>query len=99
MEPPASWLRVWAWSPVLPADVLADFGPLLTALRWLEPDGPPDPRVAAHARSRHHTAIALEDLRELAAAAGSLTGAATWADRPGRRRRRLRLRAAALGGG
>ncbi|MFG2359707.1 hypothetical protein [Streptomyces sp. NPDC048521] len=40
-EPLASWLRIWAWSPVLPACLLADFAPLLAGLRRLEPAGPP----------------------------------------------------------
>ncbi|MEV5383010.1 hypothetical protein [Streptomyces sp. NPDC052721] len=74
VEPPASWLRVWAWSPVLPAPLLAGFDPLLAALRRARPDGPPDPRSAARPRSRHHTAVAVEDLLERAAAA-ALAGA------------------------
>jgi hypothetical protein len=82
MEPPASWLRVWAWSPVLPAPLLAGFGPLLAVLRRARPDGPPDPRSAARPRSRHHTAIALEDLRERAAAAGPLAAATALAGAP-----------------
>ncbi|MEV7157266.1 hypothetical protein AB0N77_22005 [Streptomyces misionensis] len=79
VEPLASWLRVWAWSPVLPAPLLAGFGPLLAALRRARPQGPPDPRAAARPRSRHHTAIKLEELRELAAAAGPLAAAAALA--------------------
>lgn len=82
VEPPASWLRVWAWSPVLPAPLLAGFGPLLAALRRIEPGGPPDPRTTARPRSRHHTALALEDLRERTAAAGPLAAAAALAGAP-----------------
>nr|WP_258404872.1 hypothetical protein [Streptomyces sp. F12] len=82
VEPLASWLRVWAWSPVLPAPLLAGFGPLLAALCRARPDGPPDPRSAARPRSRHHTAIALEDLRERAAAAGPLAAATALAGAP-----------------
>ncbi|MFE6274090.1 hypothetical protein ACFVQ9_35475 [Streptomyces goshikiensis] len=47
LEPLASWQRVRDWSPVLPARLLAGFGPLLDGLRRLAPDGPPDPRVGA----------------------------------------------------
>lgn len=82
VEPLASWLRVWAWSPVLPAPMLAGFGPLLAALRRARPGGPPDPRSAARPRPRHHTAIALEDLRERAAAAGPLAAATALAGAP-----------------
>jgi hypothetical protein len=49
---------------------------LLAALHRLEPAGPPDPRTAARPPSRHHTAVALEDLLELAAAAGPLAAGA-----------------------
>ncbi|MFJ4932128.1 hypothetical protein [Streptomyces sp. NPDC088736] len=82
VEVPASWLRVWAWSPVLPAPLLAGFGPLLAALRRARRGGPPDPRVAARPRSRRHTALSLENLLELAAAAGPLTAAAALASVP-----------------
>ncbi|MER8120662.1 hypothetical protein [Streptomyces sp. NPDC094031] len=82
VELPASWRRVWAWSPVLPAPLLTGFGPLLAALRRARPDGPPDPRAAARPRPRHHTAIAWEDLRERAAAAGPLAAAAALAGAP-----------------
>ncbi|MFJ2218177.1 hypothetical protein ACIQVO_38250 [Streptomyces sp. NPDC101062] len=75
VEPLASWLRVWAWSPVLPTPLLDGFGPLLDALRRARPGGPPDPRAAARLRPRRHTAVELEDLRELAAAAGPLAAA------------------------
>ncbi|MEO3978966.1 hypothetical protein [Streptomyces sp. CAU 1734] len=82
VEPPASWLRVWAWSPVLPAPLLDGFGPLLAALRRARPGGPPDPRAAVRPQPRHHTAIALEDLRELAATAGPPAAAAALAGAP-----------------
>ncbi|MER6679858.1 hypothetical protein [Streptomyces olivaceoviridis] len=75
-EPFASWLRVWAWSPVPPAPLLAGFAPLLAALRRLQPAGPPDPRTAARPYSRPHIAVAVEDLLELAAATGPLAAAA-----------------------
>lgn len=78
-EPLDSWLRVWHWSPVLPAPLLTGFASLLAALYRLKAAGPPDPRAAARPRSRHHTAVALEDLLELAAAAGPLAAAATLA--------------------
>ncbi|MFE2046781.1 hypothetical protein ACFXAZ_38880 [Streptomyces sp. NPDC059477] len=79
VEPLASWLRVWAWSPVLPAPLLDGFGPLLAALRRARP---PDPRAAVRPQPLRHTAIALEDLRELAAAAGPLAAAGTLAGAP-----------------
>jgi hypothetical protein len=69
-EPLTSWLRVWAWSPVLPAPLLAGFASPLAAPRRLQPAGPPDQRTAARPHSRHHTAVTLEDLRDLAAAVG-----------------------------
>lgn len=55
VEPPASWLRAWAWSPVLPVPLLAGFAPLLAALRRARPEGPPDPRSAVRPRSRHQS--------------------------------------------
>lgn len=82
IEPLASWLRVWNWSPVLPAPLLTDFAPLLAALHRLKPTGPPDPRTAARPHSRHDTVVALEDLLELAAAAGPLAAAAALAGAP-----------------
>ncbi|WP_199800767.1 hypothetical protein [Streptomyces marianii] len=81
-QPPAPWQRVWAWSPVLPAPLLADFGPLLAALRRREPAGPPDPRAAARPRPRHHVAHATQDLLKLAAAAGPFATAAELAQAP-----------------
>ncbi|GHG13532.1 hypothetical protein GCM10017667_54320 [Streptomyces filamentosus] len=79
---PAGAERAGAWSPVLPAPLLADFGPLPAALPRARPGGPPDPRCAARPRSRHHTALELEDLRDLAAAAGPLAAAAALAGAP-----------------
>ncbi|MEU2563172.1 hypothetical protein ABZ626_28085 [Streptomyces longispororuber] len=32
MQPFASWLQVWDWSPILPVPLLVDFGPLLAAV-------------------------------------------------------------------
>ncbi|MET8771671.1 hypothetical protein [Streptomyces sp. NPDC004658] len=74
--------RAGAWSPILPAPLLAGFGPPPAALHRARPGGPPDPRCAARPRSRHHTALELEDLRERAAAAGPLTAAAALAGAP-----------------
>ncbi|MFC8949506.1 hypothetical protein [Streptomyces rochei] len=81
-EPLASWLRVWHWSPVLPAPLLTDFAPLLAALRRQMPAGPPDPRTVARPSSCHHTAVALDDLLELTATAGPLAAAAALAAAP-----------------
>ncbi|MEU5137020.1 hypothetical protein [Streptomyces californicus] len=74
--------RAGAWSPILPAPLLAGLGPLPAALRRAGPDGPPDPRRAVRPRTRHHTALELEDLRELAAAGGPLAAAAALAGAP-----------------
>ncbi|MFE7485166.1 hypothetical protein [Streptomyces sp. NPDC057552] len=76
-EPLASWLRVWDWSPVLPEELLDGFGPLLAALRWLRPAGPPDPRTAEHPVPLKRTVALPEE--ELAAAAGPLEAAAALA--------------------
>ncbi|MGW7196212.1 hypothetical protein [Streptomyces chryseus] len=81
-EPLASWLRVWHWSPVLPAPLLTGFAPLLAALHRCQPAGLTDPRTAARSRSRHDTDVAVEDLREVAAAGGPLAAAAALADAP-----------------
>ncbi|WP_206305151.1 hypothetical protein [Streptomyces sp. B29(2018)] len=79
-EPLASWLRVWDWSPVLPAPLLDVFGPLLAALGRLRPAGPPDPRAAELPVPLKRTvALAEEELLELAAAAGPLEAAAVLA--------------------
>ncbi|MEU6935624.1 hypothetical protein ABZ943_02735 [Streptomyces rubiginosohelvolus] len=80
LEPLASWLRVWDWSPVLTAPLLEGFGPLLAAVRRLRPAGPPDPRAAQPPIPLRHTvALAEEELLELAAAAGPLEAAAALA--------------------
>ncbi|SCD32051.1 hypothetical protein GA0115243_100885 [Streptomyces sp. ScaeMP-e83] len=80
VEPLASWLRVWDWSPVLTAPLLEGFGPLLAAVRHLHPAGPPDPRAAQPPIPLRHTvALAEEELLELAAAAGPLKAAAALA--------------------
>ncbi|MFI7236966.1 hypothetical protein [Streptomyces cyaneofuscatus] len=80
VEPLASWLRVWDWSPVLTAPLLEGFGPLLAAVRRLRPTGPPDPRAAQPSIPLRHTvALAEEELLELAAAAGPLEAAAALA--------------------
>ncbi|MFJ6438711.1 hypothetical protein [Streptomyces sp. NPDC091416] len=75
---PAGAERSGAWSPILPAPLLAGLGPSHRA----RPDGPPDPRAAARPRTRLHTALELEDLRDLAAAGGPLATAAALAGAP-----------------
>lgn len=76
-EPLASWLRVWDWSPVLPAPLLDGFAPLLAAVRRLKPAGPADPRSVPDLLPVKHTVtLDEEDLAELAAAAGPLAAAA-----------------------
>ncbi|MER0477086.1 hypothetical protein ABR737_01705 [Streptomyces sp. Edi2] len=50
-EPLASWLRVWDWSPVLQAPLLAGFAPLLAALRRVKPAGRPARPARPRARS------------------------------------------------
>ncbi|MDP9616413.1 hypothetical protein ACFV4E_15710 [Streptomyces hygroscopicus] len=77
-EPLASWLRVWDWSPVLPAGVLASWEPVLDAVRRRKPAGPrttpvPDPASAS-------TALAAEDLEQTAAECGSAAAAAVLAE-------------------
>ncbi|WP_240679442.1 hypothetical protein [Streptomyces sp. B29(2018)] len=74
--------RAGAWSPILPAPLLAGFGPLPAVPHRARPGGPPDPRCAAGPRSRHHTALEPEDLRDLAAAGGPLAAAAALAGAP-----------------
>ncbi|MEU2778623.1 hypothetical protein ABZ646_38570 [Streptomyces sp. NPDC007162] len=44
--PPRAWVRVWDWSPVLPAPVLTPWEPVLSLLRRAKPSGPADPRTA-----------------------------------------------------
>ncbi|GGT78129.1 hypothetical protein GCM10010207_87860 [Streptomyces atratus] len=71
VEPLASWLRVWDWSPVLPEHLLTGFGPLLAALWRLNPQGPADPRAAVRPEPvRALTDVGGQDLVELAAAHG-----------------------------
>ncbi|MDP5315569.1 hypothetical protein [Streptomyces poriferorum] len=80
LEPLASWLRVWDWSPVLTTPLLEGFGPLLAAVRRLRPTGPPDPRAAEHPVPLKRTVtLTEEELLELAAAAGPLEAAAALA--------------------
>ncbi len=97
-EPLASWLRVWAWSPVLPAPLLAGYGPLLAALRRARPDGPPDPRAAA-ARDRATTPPSRWRPAGDGRRGWPAHGRGGSGRRTGRGRRRLRDRAAAPGGG
>lgn len=71
-----SWLRVWEWSPALPAPLLADFHPLLAALIRLAPQGPPDPRAAVRPEPpTPPTALDGTSLIELAAARGPVAAA------------------------
>ncbi|MFE1189907.1 hypothetical protein [[Kitasatospora] papulosa] len=86
-EPLASWLRVWAWSPVLPEGLCASFEPLFAALSRRQADGPADPRFAtALLPVRATTSVDGQDLAQLAAAQGPpaaarvLTTAADQAD-------------------
>ncbi|MDX2854431.1 hypothetical protein PV342_39695 [Streptomyces sp. PA03-3a] len=80
-EPLASWLRVWDWSPVLPAAVLVGFEPLLAALRRVQPEGPADPRaVVGLLPLRQHTVSLDEEyLDSLADDLGPLVAAAALA--------------------
>ncbi|MFF7946623.1 hypothetical protein [Streptomyces griseorubiginosus] len=79
VEPLASWLRVWEWSPVLPAGLLTGFAPLLAAVGRLKPAGPPDPRAAVRPAPRNSVALEVVDLLELAAVSGPLAAAAALA--------------------
>ncbi|WP_432158559.1 hypothetical protein [Streptomyces sp. bgisy153] len=75
-EPLASWLRVWDWSPVLTAEVLEDWEPLLEAVRRLQPAGPSDPRTAPVLQPwKTTTALDAEDLEQMAAARGPVAAA------------------------
>ncbi|MCC9690157.1 hypothetical protein [Streptomyces sp. MNU103] len=76
LEPLASWLKVWDWSPILPPPLLAGFTPLLAALSRLAPEGPADPRTAAPLLPvKTPTDVDGEDLVELTAAHGPLAAA------------------------
>ncbi|WP_316779947.1 hypothetical protein [Streptomyces sasae] len=76
-EPLASWLRVWDWSPVLPAGVLTGWEPVLEAARRLVPEGPADPRAAIALQPvRVTTSLDEEDLAELTAEHGPAAAAA-----------------------
>lgn len=76
-EPLASWLRVWDWSPVLPARLLADWEPVLDAVRRLKPAGPKDPRTAPVPEPHKATTVLdAEDLAEVAAGLGQAAAAA-----------------------
>ncbi|MFE6157249.1 hypothetical protein, partial [Streptomyces sp. NPDC057889] len=79
-EPLASWLRVWDWSPVLPARLLAGWEPVLDAVRRLQPAGPSDPRTAPVLEPhRATTDLDAEDLAEVAAGHGPAAAAAALA--------------------
>ncbi|UGQ11073.1 hypothetical protein LO772_30400 [Yinghuangia sp. ASG 101] len=77
VEPYASWLRVWHWSPALPARLLTGFAPLLAALRQLKKAGPPDPRTTVTLRNAG--ALDEEGLLALTSEAGPLVAAAAFA--------------------
>ncbi|WP_235787257.1 hypothetical protein [Streptomyces mutabilis] len=82
-EPLASWLRVWDWSPLLPARVLAGWEPVLERVRRLKPAGPADPRtVPAPVPVTATTALTAEDLAEPAEARGPAAAAAELAAAP-----------------
>ncbi|MFF8992615.1 hypothetical protein ACF09H_22300 [Streptomyces sp. NPDC014983] len=82
-EPLASWLRVWDWSPLLPARVLAGWEPVLERLRRLKPAGPADPRtVPAPVPVTASTALTAEDLAGPAEARGPAAAAAELAAAP-----------------
>jgi hypothetical protein len=82
-EPLASWLRVWDWSPVLPAAVLAGWEQVLDAVRRLKPAGPPDPRTAIVLEPvTVSTALTAEDLEQTAAEYGPVAAAAALAAAP-----------------
>ncbi|WP_274036751.1 hypothetical protein [Streptomyces sp. MMBL 11-1] len=82
-EPLASWLRVWDWSPLLPARVLAGWEPVLERVRPLKPAGPADPRtVPAPVPVTATTALTAEDLAEAAEARGPAAAAAALAAAP-----------------
>ncbi|MEU3256009.1 hypothetical protein [Streptomyces sp. NPDC006997] len=79
-EPLASWMRVWYWSPVLPARLLAGWEPVLAAVRRLQPVGPSDPRTAPVLEPvKETTVLDAEDLAEVAAARGPAAAAAVLA--------------------
>ncbi|WP_232792165.1 hypothetical protein [Actinacidiphila yeochonensis] len=80
-EPLASWLRVWDWSPVLPAGVLAGWELVLHAVRRLQPAGPSDPRTAPVLEPvKESTVLAAGDLEQTAG--GPLAAAAALAAAP-----------------
>lgn len=82
-EPLASWLRVWDWSPLLPASVLAGWEPVLERVHRLKPAGPADPRtVPAPVPVTATTALTAEDLTELAQVRGPAAAAAALAAAP-----------------
>lgn len=82
-EPLASWLRVWNWSPLLPARVLAGWEPVLERLRRLQPAGPRDPRaIPEPVPVMAITALTAEGLAELAEARGPAATAAALAAAP-----------------
>ncbi|MFD7451760.1 hypothetical protein [Kitasatospora sp. NPDC059827] len=82
---PATWLRAWDWSPVLPPEVLADWAPVLAALRTVEPAGPRDPRLPrkplAWIERTPHT-VSAEELADLAAEQDPTAAAARLAAAP-----------------
>ncbi|MEU0678190.1 hypothetical protein ABZ330_36125 [Streptomyces sp. NPDC006172] len=77
LEPLASWLRVWDWSRVLPAAVLAGWEPVLDAARRLQPV-PSDPVKAGTAVDAEDLEY-MEDLERMAAEWGPVATAAALA--------------------
>ncbi|MEU3511026.1 hypothetical protein ABZ733_24665 [Streptomyces longwoodensis] len=78
-EPLGGWLRVWDWSPVLPARLLVGWVPVLDAVRRLKPAGPSDPRTASVPELVKATLLDAEDLAKVAAARGPEAAAAALA--------------------
>ncbi|MGW5617172.1 hypothetical protein [Streptomyces sp. NPDC003877] len=81
-EPLASWLRVWAWSSLLPERVLAGWEPVLARVRRLKPAGPADPRTVPASVPVTATILTAEDLAELPESRGPTAGAAALASAP-----------------
>ncbi|MFF7764144.1 hypothetical protein [Streptomyces griseorubiginosus] len=75
-EPLASWLRVWDWSPVLPARLLSGWEPVMTALYRIVPEGPADPRTSAEPQPVKPLEREAGELEELAAGHGPVAAAA-----------------------
>ncbi|MGW0827365.1 hypothetical protein [Streptomyces sp. NPDC002845] len=75
-EPLAGWLRVWDWSPALPARLLTGWEPVMTALHRLVPEGPADPRTVVELEPIKPLLLEAEELVEWAAEHGPVATAA-----------------------